>query len=685
MGNTKIEIISFFEQGLNLPKKDLPLHIRPQKRKRPATNSTPEWKICGADTETINGRCYLFSTEKGAYYIDSLFDLMTVLYNRDHASKWTRGKKSGRKINQKSNRGYSTKEFYFYNLKFDAQAIFHYLDDEILCNLLNGDEIEINVHSTKSTPIVVGEMLKIRYLEGKMLEFKPQDWFIGQYKIGPCVWWDISQFYGKKSLNQISKEVLQEEKVEKCFDGTILDVTRLGEESYRERYHDDVEKYAIQDAILAGKLTRHKRAEYISQDIRFIKPYSVANVAQRNLLDSCDVPVINPYIRSRSGRKLLQAALSAYQGGWFECSGAGKTDVVSFDLTSAYPYSLYHLDDTSQGYWIHGDNEELWWKWCDMRKPMEMGFAEVYVVFEEGMDWHPLVKSSPLGTLVAPQMISGWFTADEIIEARKWPHIEFIVGEWYRFTPESTNKPFRNFINKFYELKENSPKNSVSYEISKIQINSCYGKLIQCIDDKTGSLWNPMWAATTTGFTRARLAEIIRYQDFKAVSVATDGVAFRKEEWKGVLPPRPLPAPYTLGEWEEDGEGEMLIQMSGVYSIKNSDFVKTVFRGSASYFLKPFLRTNGLFGFCVENSDERSVSVRINKPYSAKEARAKSDMRLMNVFEERTFSMKALGDSTKRRWRGEKPSTFGDLMHNWYVSTPHRNLEGLGTGVDRHA
>tara|TARA_R100001163_G_scaffold11238_1_gene10293 strand:+ start:331 stop:2385 length:2055 start_codon:yes stop_codon:yes gene_type:complete len=681
-----VDIADFYKEGLELPRKEMP-ELKKQRRKKSAVNSLPEWKIMGADTETIQGKCWIFSTEKGAYYIDSFLDLIKVLYSKDHAQKWARGKKATRKDKKrksKSARGLSTKEFFFWNLKFDVNAILHHWEEESILHLLEHGEIIINVKSTKQEPIVEGEMIEIRYLEGKMLEMKPIDWYLGQYKFGPCVWWDISQFYGKRRLNDMAKEYLNETKIEVCFDGSVLDVTQLGDENYRNKYREDIEKYAIKDAILAGRLARKKRNDYDSLNIRFIRPYSLANVAQRNLIDSSKIPTINPYRRTRIGMNALSAAWSAMQGGWFEVSGSGYVDdVVAFDLTSAYPYTMYHLDDVSEGFWIRDSSEECWWEWCENRKPMDIGFAEVFVNFKEGLDFYPLVKTSPLGTLVGPQMISGWFTADEIVEARKWPHTTFIVGEWFRFQPTSTNKPFRNFIKKFYEMKEHSPKNTVSYEVAKIQINSIFGKTCQKTNGRIGSLWNPFYCSTITGFTRSRIAEAVRLQNHKAVSIATDGIVFRRDEFIHDLPPRPLPAPYTLGEWEEDGEGEMLIQMSGVYSIRNESKTKTVFRGSSSYFLRNY-RENGLFGFCEDNHFESMLSVTVNKPYSAKEARAKSNIRLMNVFDDRVYSITAVGDSTKRIWNGDTAKTFGDLNSNWYSSRPHRRINGLHTEVDNH-
>ena len=79
---------------------------------------------------------------------------------------------------------------------------------------------------------------------------------------------------------------------------------------------------------------------------------------------------------------------------------------------------------------------------------------------------------------------------------------------------------------------------------------------------------------------------------------------------------------------------------------------------------------------------------KVSKPYSAKEARIKKDYSLINVFEERKFSISAFGDSNKRVWGGERPITFGDLLTRWWPSKPHQRLEeqwlhGLINDMDR--
>ena len=201
-------------------------------------------------------------------------------------------------------------------------------------------------------------------------------------------------------------------------------------------------------------------------------------------------------------------------------------------------------------------------------------------------------------------------------------------------------------------------------------LNSIYGKTRQAVNDKAGQLWNPMYASTVTGATRARLAELLRLNDYSALSVATDGILFPTEKLR-CIPERPLPAPRNLGQWELEEQGELALLMSGVYSMTSNDFVKTVFRGHASLFLQN--RTD-LFQFCHDHSTKSNLSTTVRRPYSAGEARVRGDMELMNRFREVDFTIRPAGDSTKRLWGAQTPVYFGDLLSQWWPSRPHERV-----------
>ena len=660
--------------GLDLPMSELPT-IKYQRRKVPATKSIHRWNMIGADTETIEGKLWLFSTEKGVWECRTFNHLIQVLYNNKHSRRW---RKSGKA-------GYVCLEYFFWNLKFDAQAVLRMLHPKVMWDLtasittegdIGNNKVLINADTGNYTPNVKGRMIEISYLEGKSLTFTPKNWRRGKAKLGSCKWWDISQFYGKMRLNNAAKKYLNKSKIEKCFDGTILDASRFDEKEYRDYYREDIDKYAIVDAILAGELARKKRDDYVENNIRFIEPYSLANVAQRNLLDTCKIPTTNDMKDLPSTRFILQAAQSSYRGGWFETVGAGyHPDTQGVDLASAYPYVMHHLPDITdrKGAWFVGNKEEEWLDWMRTRKPFEVGFCEIQILFAPDCTWHPLAQMSRTGTIVTPRLVRGWFTADEIAEAIKWPHLSIQYGKYCYFLEDEKIRPFAPFIENNYEIKMNSEKGSVEYNLAKIQINSAYGKTIQAIGGKTGKLWNPCYAATITGATRARIGELVRVNNFSALSVATDGVIFPTQNLTNI-PNRPLSSPYNLGQWELEERGELALLMSGVYSVKtDEDYTKTVYRGSASLFLRNDY-PDGLFSFCETHANEMELSTTIRRPYSAGEARMKNNMELMNIFAPHTFTIRPAGDSTKRMWGVDKPVYFRDLLTNWYGNYPHQVL-----------
>jgi len=664
-----MNIVDFgVNDALGFPVADLP-EVSKQKRKRQATTSWPEWKIIGADTETIEGCVWLFATENGVWQPTTFGDVVDICTMRCHVSKWKKSKATS----GGAKRGFSPKEFFFYNLQFDAQAVFKLLSERAITSLLSEGKCTVNADSGDFLPKVEGRMCKLKYLEGKLFRIEPVNWFIGQYKIGPIQWWDISPFFHKVKLNTAAKQYLNKEKVERCFDNSILDASRFDDDDYRDFYFEDIEKYAVVDCVLAGELARLTRSNFIENNVRFIQPYSVANVAQRALLDRCNIPVIDPWIEDSVGVDLLKRARASYHGGWFETSGAGyRPNCTSVDLVSAYPYVMRFLKDPNNGGWVRSDEEESWWSWLANKEPFDYGFTEAAILFDEDLPWFPLVQKTLGGTLVAPRHVRGWFTANEIEEAAKWPHAEIIIGEHFMHSPDESIYPFREFIDHFYEIKMNSTNDPVAYKVAKVMLNSIYGKTCQAVNNKAGKLWNPIWASTITGSTRARLAELNRVNNFEALSFATDGVVFDSSKLKSI-PNRPLTAPHNQGQWEVDMKGDLLSIMSGVYSIRGGNKIKTTFRGSSSYFVRPY-KDGGLFKFCEDNASKSIVKTQIKRPWSLREAAIRKNLSLINVFETRNFSMTPLGDSTKRTWT-EYPELFDDLTETWWESHPHRELD----------
>jgi hypothetical protein len=194
------------------------------------------------------------------------------------------------------------------------------------------------------------------------------------------------------------------------------------------------------------------------------------------------------------------------------------------------------------------------------------------------------------------------------------------------------------------------------------------------------------------------MGEIIRLNGHQNIlAVNTDGVIFQARSDE-IIPENPMPVHFNaerinLGDWDSDGDGALLLMMSGVYSILKEvvgDTVlkaKTTFRGSYSMFidhrddegnLTSDLYGEDWFSFCKRYADENEVqrNAELNptmRPYSLGEARIRSDFQLTNLFRIVDLSIRACGDSNKRRWN-RKPETFGDLLNEWFPSEPHEMM-----------
>ena len=742
--------------------------IREQKRPRYipkdiASASIQPQHARGIDTETLNGRAYLITFEMArqnrktkvwelypvAHYVESFCDVMKAFLSGGRT--WFKGGKYG----------FTHPDYFFWNLKFDAQALTKWLPNPIIDLIYLNKTVHINYETcglidASDESLDHSKTVEIFYLPKKCLRFT----FHPQHRYTPpaskksvnggvieC--WDAMQFYGG-SLNKNAKKFFDDEKTETCFDGSPMDVSKLGQEvmvkvkdghtfryervMYHEYYREDIEYYALKDAVLAGRLIRKKLTEFVREGVQFRNPYSIASIAQTDLMFKGYREVIPD---PKKYEMELQIARTAYHGGWFEAAQVGKVeDAMYVDLKSAYLYSQYHLPSMTRwkpvltkkgkqrikkgvplhepelrGEFVYQDGEfgldpkgyeEQLLKIAEPRTDHSPIFLHVDAVFKAGMRWNPLCYVGEYGApLTTPRIFQGWITYDEFKEAKKWPH-EFInvncFSAWVD-DEDVSDYPFRPFIDYWFDVKESHQPSDPAYGISKSLAVSPYGKTIQDIEGRSGQLYHPHYAAMTTGICRASIARFIRKNDFKAVMVATDGVLIRKDDLK-CIPKRYLDARSNLGEWEVEDEGvDAVVLMSGVYGfvertatgrratftpnlktglpeIHEEEFFKTKSkeRGSAAYF-RDKANSQSWFDFLTLHAEKESVSTIIKRPYSLGEARRiveengekVATFTLMNIFDEREFTMKARGDSTKRRYRKEhQPETFGCLLKGTY-------------------
>ena len=671
-------------EGLGFDLTPLPI-IKKQFRNQKKAQSMKSDHIMGCDTETVDGRAWLVSFEEAGFEVESFPQMIEMIYHSTSRTYQGPYKKKGKRATYRS-----CPNLFFWNLGFDANAILKWLDPDLIEEVVENGRVRFFT-------TIEGQRVRmtIEYIEKKFMSISIDKWMNHiSRSTGREVWrntskncekwvklslWDIAQYYGRQRLNNAAERLLGAKKDD-------LDAARLSDPQFRKDHREEIEAYAIKDALLCGKLARLMREKFDSQDVPFRKPYSIASLAQRELLSLCDIPKIDDIMRTQIGRRTVQRALTTYRGGWFETSGYGYLgEVELLDLASAYPEILFHLQNPMKGAWIEGDEHSFrdFGRWMGERLPYSYGFIEVYVEFTEGLPIYPLVQRTDRKTLANPRIFSGWITADEFQIIRSWPIALLFTGRWVLHADAQPPDPYRPFIEHFYEMKVGAEKASDSYLIAKILLNGIYGKTIQCIDGETGSLWNPISAATITAGTRRRIADLILATDHRVVSIATDGVAVNMEGGY-VLPPmsRLLPAIHNLGEWESEGRGELLTLRSGVQSVRGEDR-KTTARGTSQVNLNR-LRYEiddpqaTWFDFCDYFENDEFHSIEILRPRSLSQSRM-HDFHTMNVFEPQLYTLCPTGDVNKRLPAKNPPTTFGELRDDWYETTSHTSLEDVAT------
>jgi len=566
--------------------------------------------------------------------------------------------------------------------------------------------------------------IKVSYLPKKHLCLEPLKFYTDGVKWGKVDCWDIRPFCGGGSLNMNAQKILNETKL----DFTKEEMELMGSLSaagvaFSQTNYDKIVEYAEKDSNLTARIAWNIVESFESNGVRMKRPYSPASVAERACLDRCNIPTMNDMMRIHHDSSVF--AWSAYQGGWFESVGSGYSpNVRAYDITSAYPHVMWWLPDMEYGEWVgspYGDSEKEAWQYLKNDwSPYSLSYFECEVVFPRGLNIYPASKKSEAaGCLMNPRIVYGFFTGDEIKEFQLWG-ADIGIERWTAFIPmndveegedvqDGIRYPFRPFIRTFYggKLEQDQLKGTPEYDpekraIFKLMINSLYGKTVQAIEHegmrRTGQLWNPFYASVITAGCRSRMAEMIRINGHENIlAVNTDGLIFKDVEGL-IVPENPKPVHFegeriNLGDWEEDGEGSLLLMMSGVYSILkevvNEQVIeaKTTFRGAYSMFIDhrndEGELTSNLYGedwlsFCIRYADEEEVSrnAELNptmRPYSLAEANIRNDFQLTNVFRIVELTIRAFGDSNKRKWR-TRPTTFGDLVGGWFSSEPHEVL-----------
>ena len=664
-------------------------------RRYSAKKSLKDFEIGGIDTETQNGYAKLVSYEvihgsksiSGTYEMNSFFDFITGIISLGYEPKSAKHKSTIWCIPQ----------WFFYNLQYDHNAILKYLPNDIINKLNKGGKLILDAKTeTELEDSKSGHAIKISLLTKKSLQIKltGEEWEnvefisvrtgykrkIGKKKVSAIKCWDIAQWYRGSLKDNAVKHL------DSSLNKIDIDPISLGykkgwnDDGFWNNHLDEIKEYAEMDAIITGKLARLQKDNLETIGARFNNPYSCAKIAEQYLLDQNYKETISPFLKSEKGIRFMMMGNTAYHGGHFEISNYGKIENASlYDIKSAYPYTMYSLPSLTKGNKINGIIKEGygvddWNDWLSYRNVTDIGFVRAVFIFEQNQKWNPLCKfNENIKGLYTPSIVDKIMTVAEYIEAIKWNPLSVVVGEFMYFIPASKQRPFAYTIDKLFTLKESNKPGSPEYQVSKILINSLYGKLIQGRkedQDTMGNLYNPVYAAIVTGTCRAMLAEANRTSGMKAVMFATDGILFKDLDSDWNPPNRILPSIYNLGEWEIEKTGDAIILDSGVYTIGDFTDLKTLkstYRGDNGINAIKTASNPDWLTFLQENANVGEISGKSReRPLSAKQAHARGKPEMTNIFISQDWNLNVLPSSRKRMKAEKVPENFGDLINNNY-------------------
>lgn len=509
-----------------------------------------------------------------------------------------------------------------WNLDYDARAILALLPEEILLELALTD-----FHNSPH--------FKIHYV--------PRKFLVITYKQHKYQFFDLMQYYGT-SLNNAAKEYLGVEKLD-------VDTKRLSnDEAYRRKNLNLIIKYCIRDAELTSRLGLMNVEMYAELGVHTNSWFSTGYIAGKYFLANGGIPRYH-------NRDAQRYAYYSYAGGRFECFKRGQFDeAYKYDLTSAYPAVIATLPNLDKGKWVREQKLDY---------DADLIFAHVRAKTFDNYVQPLHVKQN--GLVMFPEIgeHNRVVTKSELEVMRDYELAEIEVQDAWHFYAESSDKPFatvRDMYEERAKLRKAGDKRQI---VLKVVMNSLYGKFIQItpeiipdVVNKVGPLFVPAYAAEITAQTRVALLRTILEKELEPIAFFTDAII---TEDKMSVPRK------TLGSWDLEKKGELVLLGCGVYGFNDSDSPDTHARG----FSIP--RTENLFTLLDKHSTKTTIPFKAYKPISLGEFAQQSILRQSHWLNQWILREKRLSINfdRKRHW-SRQWSRASEILKGSIDSVPFR-------------
>lgn len=264
---------------------------------------TKDYPITALDTETENGNCIFIADQTGRFHIPNhIDDLLNFLMYKPYQNS----------IN------------FFYNVKYDTNAIIKLLPNENLKHLALYNETiyEDRRYRQYHISIIPDKLLKIRY------EHHTSKFF------------DLAQFYNKKKLESLAKRVDMEKYM-------LDDISNLSKEKLLidNEYFKEVFKRCVIDCEITYRLAKRLN-DAVNKFVKIRDYYSGASISRQLVLQK-----LNEQYLKLPSLKMMDYALKSYNAGRFEIIQKGYfPSMVERDINSAYPYEIANLYDCEGTY-----------------------------------------------------------------------------------------------------------------------------------------------------------------------------------------------------------------------------------------------------------------------------------------------------------------------------------------------
>jgi len=319
-----------------------------------------------------------------------------------------------------------------------------------------------------------------------------------------------------------------------------------------------IRKYCINDCILTKELSEHWIGTFFAVFHFYPDNWiSAGYLAEKVLLNNgISIPLFNEI-----AYEIQEIARNSFYGGRFELIKRGHIgECYLYDINSAYPYALTQIPDITQGRWFSDTK---------IHKKSTLGFFFIEAEVSDDVKIAPFPFVKKNRTICYPSgKFRTYVTLYELQMIQDDSRIKYKILESYQFiTKKNCSYPFRKFIgSEYYKRLALKEDNEPLEHAIKIILNSMYGKMAQRTNHVIGNLFNPVIAASITGYTRAQLYRFMQENNLEndVVAFATDSVACTKQIGK-------LNST-RLGEMKLDKQGTDIIFLSNGFYRFNGEW-----------------------------------------------------------------------------------------------------------------